>query len=142
MERFKETSKGYKFDRFIFLGFTILMVLSVVLAVSQHGVNFKPYLKCTIGTCDNPFYTEQKYSCKMAFGFMHCPIEQYSWLNNETVSYGEYGEKPANLNLYVLLYMLTAGLCLVLNHFWHNKGKEFHLNIMDKFKGLENEEGK
>jgi len=131
MERFKTTTKGYKFDKVIFWGMTLFMLLILGGLFYKYGIEFKPYVKCSSLECENPFYNKNSYDCTLAFGFIDCPIKTEEWMNRPILTMGEYGTPPPKLgwfNIMILGFILCA---IGLNHLLWNKGKSFHINLLD-----------
>lgn len=111
------TPNGYKFDRRIFIGLTILLVIGAFVGFYYGGMPWerKVYLHCPTNTvggiCDNPLY--------------HKCAEWYC--QQETLPAGfQYGEPPGKLYDYYLVFTLfLCAASLVLNHFLLNKGFDF-----------------
>jgi len=124
MNWFNTTRKGYKYDRRIFIsGFVITVILALSLMYA-YNFDFSPkaYFKCDSYKCDNPFYLRQE-----------CPnTQEYSWCSYPTLERGEYGQSPPKNPLfrfygYIALFLLV--FAFVLNHYAHNKGRKFDLEI-------------
>lgn len=119
MDRWRvRTEAGYVFDRRIFIGLTVLIVLGMVAGFFIGGMPWerKVYLHCPEnavgGRCSNPLY--QKCS------EWYC--QQESFVPGFT-----YGEPPGALYDYYSLYVI--GLCvlaLIINHYAYNKQFEFN----------------
>lgn len=138
MKRFNETTTGYRFDKFIFWGAILVILLVLGTQFLKYGTTFKPYINCKgPDDCENPFYSTDNYKCTLAFGFAKCEIDYYEWLEVEELPPGEYGERPANNTGFFLIMGSMLLLAFCLNHFYWNKGKKFHINFMNTLNKIE-----
>lgn len=123
MRRFNITKKGYRFDRYIFLGYILVMFLTALGTISYYNFDFRPkiYFVCDASECPNPYFFNKKCA--------------YEWCFNETLQTGAYGDPPppkfAFVNIFPYVFVLLLVTLLFVNHFLHNKGKMFHLDIME-----------
>jgi len=133
MSRYKTQQNGYRFDKFIFWGFTLFCIIIVGSLIYINGIESQPYFKCKIAECPNPFYSELTHKCSYAFGFIKCKIKHDSWMDKKLLPKGEYGKKNPYDNFSLMLF---SGLILafILNHLIHNRGKPI---MLDNIKKLE-----
>ena len=134
MERFNKTTQGYRFDKVIFWSAFLIIACIVASQFMIHGFKFKPYFVCDgilNQTCVNPFYNEG-YKCTLAFGMKKCNVQHEDWMDEPFLPAGEYGEKPIKTDSFVVAIVGIFLLAFGLNHINWNKGKNFHVNIMDK----------
>lgn len=131
MERYKITSKGYRFDKVIFYlaNFYILLILSVT--ILKYGLAFKPYINCITDTCENPFMNKNSYGCTFGFGLFDCEIQKEEWMKNKILLRGEYGTPPPNFNWFYITVFSALLVAFSLNHIIHNINRQFHINAMD-----------
>ena len=132
MKRYNITTKGYRFDKFIFWGMFLIWILLLGSQFYIHGYGHHPYFVCHAYECENPL-VRGEYKCTLAFGMIPCKVEcKEEWCTKPFLPKGEYGKKPINNNAFYMAMFGSLILGLVLNHFIHNKGKAFHINIMDR----------
>lgn len=137
MERFNTTKKGYRFDKIIFWSIVLLIFVLLGFIFNKYGTTYKPYLNCKgPGNCENPFANELTHGCSWGFGLMECKIERENWMDEEMLSPGEYGTKPINAHSFFLIIIGLFLFGLIINHFIWNRGKKFHLDIIDKIEKL------
>lgn len=129
----EDSNKIYIFDRLIFIGIMIfLVVLMLILIISNGGFSSKYnfYVRCnnTIGVptlinnseivfnmgCENPLYRDTKY-CGMAWAGA---CEQKTLPNGFT-----YGEpRPKFMNWFIIISILSILAGFIINHNLYNKG--------------------
>lgn len=108
---------GYQFDKWVFRGYAVIVVLYVLFTFYSFDFDFSQqiYLKCDgLYACENPLFLQcDKEVCYKEFlppGY-------------------EYGVKPDRFLKYLyggfVVAFLGGLLALAINHFWHNKGKSF-----------------
>jgi hypothetical protein len=119
MKRYKITKTEYKFDRFIFIPYLVLIIVSILSIWNSSGFDFKTkiYFKCDSMYCQNPI--ESKY----------CHEE---WCRQSLIPRGEYGEKPDKYFNFLInwWYIFFIG-CFVLNHLIHNRHWDFQKHYGD-----------
>lgn len=134
MKSINTTSQGYKFDKRIFWGMVFILFLILASTFRSTGLNFVPYFECKEHACKNPLLSGQN-SCTWALGMKTCDIIcDEPWCKDELLPRGEYGKKPSIAHRYfiqILIFLIL--LCFILNHLIHNKGRKFHVNLMDHF---------
>lgn len=137
MKRFNTTTNGYRYDKLIFYGILFIYFLSVFFIAYKSNFDFsnKVYFECTgVEPCDNPFYFRESdfgFKCNRAWLYGNdCNIKNETWFNLEKLPPGRYGEKePKYYNYAILFLVLFFILGLILNHFYHNKGKGIEVEI-------------
>ena len=126
MNRFKTTSKGYKYDLFIVYGVILLLccLTFYVFYINDFNFNKHIFFECKQDYCYNPasLYTSN--------------IKNYcweEWCYQEYLPRGSYGSKPMMAWVWNYIYLIaigSVGIIFVLNHLIHNLGKPFHYEFM------------
>ncbi len=126
--RWKETKKGYIFDKVIFNLAFLLIILFLFSIVASYDFDFSlnMYYKCDQPRpCENPFYNASVSTSNILYkGKNITDICPYDWCDDEFLPPGFEHGKPPNL-LFRLVWPVTLLLCilaLVFNHYIHNKG--------------------
>lgn len=130
----RQTSKGYIYDRRVFI-FAFLMVCVAFVAIAYHSkfdFSNKIYFVCeNPGGCPNP-YKNMECSKQWLYG-EKCLIKcTYDWCDYDRLEPGEYGEKPPRLQLltfYIFIFMIFF-FAFIINHEFHNKNKKFHFEML------------
>ncbi len=140
MDRFNSTETGYRYDRILFLCVFLIFLLLVlnIMYVNNFDFSTKPYFKCNYESCRNPYYEMQNCNQQLNILWM-IPLyttedchKTCEWCNQEYLSNGVYGELPKASFLYNNILLISIGLLaigLLLNHFIHNRGKKFDIEI-------------
>lgn len=141
MNWLNKTHSGYIFDKrffYIYLALTLILILSQMYA---HNFDFSahPYFICDASECRNPFYNSD---CRMQLRVLFfiplyttpdCKNDpRYTWINSPILEKGIYGDAPPEnfLFKYMIVIVILMGLfILLINHFLHNKGKKFDLEL-------------
>lgn len=141
MGRFNETRRGYKFDKYIFW-VTFLIICSGIFALFYvNDFNTSPnfYVKCNYDFCPNPLKLPE-FECQNELKILWF-ITLYKdedctrnciepWCDMETLPRGEYGKKqPLIMALSPLIAFLIFVISFFVNHFMHNKGKKFDMEV-------------
>lgn len=165
MKRYNTTDNGYVYDKFIFWFVMLLTVGGVFLIAARHDFKFSStyvYIQCKgIQDCPNPLIeNDEKYlqDCRQQLRILFF-IPLYTtkdckesctedWCNWEMLPPGNYGTPPdpwVENYLYVVLGLILVGI--VANHFIHNRGRKFQIQlslnkktrdwIKNKFGGIE-----
>lgn len=160
MEWIHRTKKGYKFDKRIFAIYFIVVLFMALVVMQRHNWDFsaRPYFKCELEQCQNPFYYTPTCKAQLTAGFGLIPLyttedckDTCEWCNEAYLPRGEYGEKKDS---YLLnnMWFIVLGLyvvAFVVNHYIHNRGRPFDLEIyitkkkrinVDSFRRFENAE--
>jgi len=141
MKRFNPTQTGYRYDRLIFL-LVLIMIIGLVLwvmAANSFDFGLHPYFNCKEDICLNP-YTQIQGDCTQSLKVLwFIPLyttddcrKQCDWCNYPTLTRGIYGSRPKlefllNNMFYIALLLIVIGF--VLNHYFHNKGIPFDIEI-------------
>ena len=139
MQRYRITELGYKFDKLIFFGVFAIVVSAVISIMYLNNFDFSthPYFECHRQTCKNPYYNMQ---CKQSLNILWViPLYQTQdckigcdWCNSELLPIGTYGERPKAgflMDHLVQFSFLLMLLGILINHFVHNRGKKFDIEI-------------
>lgn len=141
MNIFNTTERGYRYNKFIFFSVFLITLGLVFYLFYLHNFDFTPsaYLKCDYDECKNPLYGQPcKQRLKILFFIPlyttgDCSEDPaYNWVSEPYIPRGEYGEPPPEDFLYKHIKLIVALLFIltfVLNHFLHNRGKKFDLEI-------------
>jgi len=141
MKRFNITQRGYKYDKIIFNVMFLVALVYVLIIMLSFGFDMTPraYFNCLELECDNPFYgVDCRQQLKILFfiplyNTRDCSEgEGREWVNEEKLPFGEYGElPPQNFFIKHLRIIILAMLLLsfYLNHFIHNNGQKFDIEI-------------
>jgi len=107
MSRYKTLKTGYKFDRWIFIAYQWIILLSLFGLLYYNNFDMNYYNCGDPDGCLNPFY------------------EATTWENSEYVTQGEYGVNySGQIQVAVGLIILFFFICFGVNHFLYNKGKK------------------
>jgi hypothetical protein len=127
-ERFKTFTiedRPYRFDRYLFLGGVIFLLLITLGVLFLNGFDKSEHIyincpKTSVTACQNPFFQDEQYcgvNGKLPYIICGTPtfIQGFSW-----------GEKPSwiVLNFGAIAIILMIGIIL-LNHFLYNTGKRY-----------------
>lgn len=120
MSFFQETKDGYRYDKRIFWGAFIIVLIACFSLLYKYNfdIDKKLYVKCPADVCDNPVLNDPKL-------LKYCTED---WCKQKTLSMGEYGVKPVNdplINSFPLFVFIVMGLTIPINHIIHNRGKRF-----------------
>lgn len=141
MGRFNITKRGYKYDKIIFWVVMIITTAVVLYNFAYYNFDFTPrvHMICEEFQCKNPYYGGE---CKQTLTILFfiplyttkdcSTLEGYEWIKEEYVPMGEYGDPPPEGFLYrdiPLIVIVCFVLAFLLNHFIHNKGKKFDIEI-------------
>lgn len=141
MNRFNTTRRGYKYDKVIFWFVMVITLCLVFYLFNLYSYDFNPkvYFKCESNFCDNPYYTSEcKQQLRILFFIPLWTSEdckdnpEYYWLTEKTIPRGEYGDPPPKnfiFNYIKGIIFLIFIVAFLLNHFAHNKGKPFDIEI-------------
>jgi len=126
--KFSVTKSGYKFNRNIFYGFIVVMLLCLgwVFYYVGFSTDYQIYFKCGEEQCINPFYEGE-------LDFMEYQLNipdrlkgecKASWCSEKYLPpFFEYGNKPVWIFRYSSLIVIACTfLMLVLNHVLYNRG--------------------
>lgn len=141
MKRFNTTKYGYRFDRLLFW-FSMSLFLSLVFYLMwQYNFDFSAhvYFNCPgPNSCKNPLAKMDQVSQELKILWV-IPLyktddykQNCEWCKEEVLLPGEYGEKPPESFIFNNILLLTIGiffLTFIANHYIHNKGKKFDIEI-------------
>ncbi len=140
MNRFRETKLGYKYDKLLLSSvfFLFLILIVYILYINSFDFQLHPHIICNMESCKNPFYELQ--NCQQTLKILWViPIyttedcrAKCDWCNLEYLTRGEYGTKPKGgffINNALLIGFSFILVGLILNHFLHNRGKQFDIEI-------------
>ena len=139
MNFFNITKRGYKFDKRIFWAAMILIFSTIFLIMWTYKFDFSlhPYFNCKFAFCENPYYKMDSCSQELKilwviplYKTQDCRIN-CKWCNLETLTLGEYGERPNNFlfNNMSLISFIIILIAFGVNHLIHNKGRKFDVEI-------------
>ena len=127
MKFLRKTSKGYIYDKRLFWGAMLVSIILVlyIFSLNNWSIKYNVYTVCNgPGKCENPYL---KGYCKGVLCDINCVEE---WCNQKYLEPGSYGERPpAIMNYFIYIVLGLVMFALVLNHFIHNRGKRFHIEL-------------
>lgn len=141
MERFNVTKRGYKYDKIIFWVVMLVTIGLVLYNFAYYNFDFTPrvHFVCSAVECPNPYFLQD---CKQQLTILFVipiyttkdcsTLEGYEWIKEEKLPYGEYGDpEPDNFfyrNVPIIVFVCFL-LAFLLNHFFHNRGRKFDIEI-------------
>lgn len=129
MKHLKKTSRGYIYNQRIFWVVIAIQIIFTLIILARYGfdLSYKPYVECKgFEKCENPYYTGY---CSGVFCRVECLEE---WCNQEFIEPGTYGTPPPKhlLKGFVAFIISVILLAFIINHYKHNVGKPFHLEVI------------
>jgi hypothetical protein len=147
MKFFRETDSGYRFDKRIFWGAEIVMILGLFLFFSAFKFDFSyhPYFECKFDTCKNPMYDAEYVAPLINKVSSAGNLADCDWCSFPILLRGNYGVPPPSQFLFFIIPFAVVILftCAVLvNHLVHNKGRKFDLGMKEQYKWIKLEKEK
>lgn len=125
-----EADNGYIYDKRIFWGVMLLMLLVFTFIAWQNNFDFsyKFNFKCSGLSCENTLLESEYYNPATKYDFKaDCKDE---WCKVEKLAPGFYGEKePFLYKMFVPLFIILVIGGLFMNHNIHNKGKNVGIKL-------------
>ena len=129
MKKFHITEDGYIYDKRIFWGILILLVVIIGGLYVRDGMDRRISFICESPQgCINPLFESEYYNPITKENYLAGCVGE--WCTSEHLAPGVYGEPaPPIYKFFGLFVFCMIAFGLILNHYVHNKGKKISLKI-------------